>query len=206
MVHRDIKPGNLMLSRTRGPGDDQGTRLRPVQGGQRAGDELDHHRHGSLQRELSGERLTLAGQMLGTPDFIAPEQIVDAQRADIRADIYSLGCTLYYLLERPSAVSRRQASADVLKAHCSMDATPLDLVRPDVPAELSTLVARMMARDPADRFQTPAEVAKALTPFFKKQSMAHGGPGLGASSATIPAPAAGRPKLRPQPAPVRGQI
>ena len=45
-----------------------------------------------------GEHLTCTGEMLGTPDFIAPEQIVDSQQADIRADIYSLGCTLYYLL------------------------------------------------------------------------------------------------------------
>ena len=50
------------------------------------------------QARRTGADLTLAGQMLGTPDFIAPEQIDDAQSADIRADIYSLGCTLYYLL------------------------------------------------------------------------------------------------------------
>ena len=52
--------------------------------------------------------LTREGQMLGTPDFIAPEQIRDAQSADIRADIYSLGCTLYYLLDRRPAVPWRE--------------------------------------------------------------------------------------------------
>ncbi|HZW34692.1 MAG TPA: SUMF1/EgtB/PvdO family nonheme iron enzyme [Isosphaeraceae bacterium] len=111
--------------------------------------------------------LTHEGQMLGTPDFIAPEQIRDAQSAGIQADIYSLGCTLYYLLtgappfEGPSLY-------DLLQAHFSMTAQPLNLVRPEVPVELAALVAKMMAKDPNRRFQTPAEVAEALKPFFKK--------------------------------------
>ena len=104
--------------------------------------------------------------MLGTPDFIAPEQIRDAQSADIRADIYSLGCTLYYLLAgRPPFAG--DSLWDLYQAHFSMDAGPLNLVRPEVPAELAALVAKMMAKEPARRFQTPSEVAQALMPFFK---------------------------------------
>ena len=111
--------------------------------------------------------LTREGQMLGTPDYIAPEQIRDAQSADIRADIYSLGCTLYL----PSAGRppfQGDSLWDLYQAHFSMEAGPLNLVRPEVPAELAALVAKMMAKEPARRFQTPGEVAQALTPFFKK--------------------------------------
>src|SRR4029077_18601435 len=83
MVHRDIKPGNLMLARQ----------------GNRAVVKVLDFGLAKVSREVPADgALTHEGQMLGTPDFIAPEQISDARRADIRADIYSLGCTLYYLL------------------------------------------------------------------------------------------------------------
>ena len=82
-MHRDIKPGNLMLARRKRPGFDQGTGLRAGEGAKR----------GNVAAGLTHE-----GQMLGTPAYIAPEQISNARRADIRADIYSLGCTLYCLL------------------------------------------------------------------------------------------------------------
>ena len=94
------------------------------------------------------------GQMLGTPDYIAPEQITDARKADIRADIYSLGCTLYYLLTgRPPF--QGVSLYDILQAHHSMDAMPLNLARPEVPVELAALVAKMMAKEPGRRFQEP---------------------------------------------------
>ena len=76
--------------------------------------------------------LTREGQTLGTPDYIAPEQILDAPHADIRADIYSLGGTLYYLLTgRPPF--QANSLYDIYQAHISRDADPLNLVRPDVP-------------------------------------------------------------------------
>ena len=137
--------------------------------------------------------------MLGTPDFIAPEQIVDSQRADIRADIYSLGCTLYYLLSGHPPYPDRNLQ-DLLKAHCSLDARPLVEVRAEVPAELSMLVARMMAREPADRFQEPAEVAEALTPFFKKGSVTVGGSKPDTSQ--VGQPAAGGPSDATRPGPM----
>ncbi len=83
MVHRDIKPGNLMLTKVKG---------QPVV-------KVLDFGLAKVTREVPTDgKLTSDGQMLGTPDYIAPEQIRDAQSADIRADIYSLGCTLYYLL------------------------------------------------------------------------------------------------------------
>jgi WD40 repeat protein/S1-C subfamily serine protease len=124
--------------------------------------------------------------MLGTPDFIAPEQIDDAQTADIRADIYSLGCTLYYLL---SGCPPFQAETlyDLLQAHHSMDAQLLNFVRPEVPSELAAMVAKMMTKEPGRRFQTPDEVAGALTPFFKRRAQAAGSPGPGVSRVDAPA-------------------
>jgi serine/threonine protein kinase len=152
MVHRDVKPANLILARA-------GTKAIVKV--------LDF---GLAKGTSEGERdsnLTRDGQMLGTPDYIAPEQIRDAQSADIRADIYSLGCTLYYLLTGGPPF-RGAHLWDVYQAHFSMDAGPLNLVRPEVPVELAAVVAKMMAKEPGRRFQTPAEVARALMPFFSR--------------------------------------
>ena len=152
LVHRDIKPGNLMLSRTK---DKATIKV------------LDFGLAKATRDEKVDVRLTSEGQAMGTPDYIAPEQIVDARSADIRADIYSLGGTLYHLLAgRPPF----QASSlyDMYRAHMSQDAEPLNFVRPGVPVDLAALVARLLAKDPARRIQTPGEVAQALVPFFKK--------------------------------------
>jgi len=166
MVHRDIKPGNLMLSHRRGRAiiklldfglakattEENAIELRAAEA--------------SRSEEAKGYA-TRAGQMLGTPDFIAPEQIFDATQADIRADIYSLGCTLYYLLTGRPPFSQ-PTLREVLQAHMSLIPTPLNLVRPDVPVALAQVVAKMLAKNPADRFQQPADVAQALRPFFKQ--------------------------------------
>jgi serine/threonine protein kinase len=151
MVHRDIKPSNLMLAR---------------QANRAVIKVLDF---GLAKVKSEGNidgGLTHEGQMLGTPDYIAPEQISDARRADIRADIYSLGCTFYYLLmgKPPFAAN---SLYEILQAHHSMDAMPLNLARPEVPVELAALVAK----EPERRFQTPKEVAQALAPFFKKSGV-----------------------------------
>jgi formylglycine-generating enzyme required for sulfatase activity len=151
MVHRDIKPSNLMLARA----------------GTKAVVKVLDFGLAKVTREGRAEGgLTREGQMLGTPDFIAPEQIRDAQAADIRADIYSLGCTLYYRLAARTPFGG-DSLWDLYQAHFSMDAGPLNLVRPEVPAELAALVAKMMAKEPKMRFQTPGAVARALKPFVK---------------------------------------
>jgi serine/threonine protein kinase len=158
MVHRDIKPSNLMLARE----------------GNRAIIKVLDFGLAKIKSEgpIDGA-LTQEGQMLGTPDYIAPEQIRDARGSDIRADIYSTGCTLYYLLTgRPPFPAT--SLYELLQAHHSMDATPLNFARPAVPVELAALVAKMMAKEPERRFQEPKEVAQALTPFFKKGGMASG--------------------------------
>jgi WD40 repeat protein/serine/threonine protein kinase len=152
LVHRDIKPQNLILAR---------------EGKKHVVKILDF---GLAKATREGEAadcgLTGTGMMMGTPDYIAPEQTLDAARADIRADIYSLGCTLYYLLTgKPPFQAKSQF--ELLQAHHSKEATPLDQVRKDVPVELAAIVAKMMAKDPARRYQKPVEVAQALGPFAK---------------------------------------
>jgi Protein kinase domain len=137
LVHRDIKPGNLMLSRKK---DKATVKI------------LDFGLARVTREEKVDLRLTSEGQALGTPDYIAPEQIIDAPSADIRADIYSLGGTLYHLLTgRPPF--HADSLYDMFQAYMSRDADPLNLVRPEVPVELAALVAKMMAKDPARRFQ-----------------------------------------------------
>ena len=140
MVHRDIKPSNLMLARE----------------GDRAVIKVLDFGLAKVTREVPVDgTLTIEGQLLGTPDYIAPEQTLDARRADIRADIYSLGCTLYYLLTGGPPF-RGSTIAAILMAHHEREARPLNRVRPEVPMELAAVVARMMAKDPRRRFQAPA--------------------------------------------------
>lgn len=156
MVHRDIKPGNLMLA-----GAGMGPMVKILDFGlAKATSET-----GSADGEL-----TQSGQILGTPAYLAPEQSLDAARADIRADIYSLGCMLYFLL-----VGRPPFEAgsvyEVMHAHHHVQAPPLDRLRPDVPKPLAAVVAKMMAKDPAARYATPAEVARELGPFVDPQAL-----------------------------------
>ena len=156
IVHRDIKPGNLILTRS---GDRSTVKI------------LDFGLNKATTEDAADHSLTREGQMLGTPDYIAPEQTLDAQSVDIRADIYSLGCSLYYLLSgRPPF--RGGSLYEVLQAHHSAEAPALDLLRPEIPIELAAVVAKMMAKQAVQRFQTPAEVASALAPFFKKGNSA----------------------------------
>ena len=153
MVHRDIKPKNLMLT-------DSGTvkildfglarfarqpDVDPVTGGDESG-------------------ITVAGVAIGTPDYLSPEQIINAKQADIRSDIYSLGCTLYFMLSGQPPFPGG-SNIEKLSAHLERTPQSLDELRSDLPAGLTAVLDRMMHRDPKQRFQTPDEVASALEPF-----------------------------------------
>ncbi|HVC99256.1 MAG TPA: protein kinase, partial [Pirellulales bacterium] len=151
MVHRDIKPNNLMLT---------------VDGKKHVVKTLDFGLSKATSENGAEAALTKSGQILGTPDYVAPEQTLAANKADIRADIYSLGCTLYHLLSGGPPF-QESSLYGILEAHQKRDPRPLNLVRPDVPVELAAVVTKMMAKVPAKRYQTPAEVARALAPFFK---------------------------------------
>ena len=161
-VHRDIKPHNLILSK---------------EGKKHVIKILDFGLAKARQEKGVDHGLTGEGMMLGTPDYVAPEQTVDASSADIRADIYSLGCTLYYLLTG-SPPFRGNSLYTVLQAHHSVVAKPLNLVRPEVPEELAAVVGKMMAKEPDKRYQKPVEVVQALMSFVKQGAT---GPSPGAS-------------------------
>jgi hypothetical protein len=150
IVHRDLKPSNLILTKNA-----DGSPLIRI---------LDFGLARFEREETDQKPLTQMGRILGTVDFIAPEQAQDAHRVDVRADIYSLGCTLYYLLTgQPPFVGADQL--EKLTARLSDPAPPLRHMRADAPVELEEVVAKMLARHAEDRYSTPAEVALALAPF-----------------------------------------
>lgn len=155
MVHRDIKPHNLMIT-TDGTVKilDFGlASLTPVSA--------------DRDRQEVGSDLTAAGSVMGTPDFISPEQATDVRQADIRSDIYSLGATFYFLLSGRAPFCEGSITQK-LKSHSCAEPEPLDSFRKDISSELVAVVAKMIAKEPADRFQTPLEVAEALEALVKQ--------------------------------------
>jgi serine/threonine protein kinase len=164
MVHRDIKPQNLMRT-----SDGQIKILdfglarlaSEVLPDLAAAAEVSEQQHARSTMPAGGIKLTLTDMVLGSADYIAPEQALDPRSADIRADIYSLGCTLYHLLAGQPPFPEGNLSQK-LAAHAERMPEPLSELRPDVPAELVRVVKRMMAKDRSERFQRPAEVAETL--------------------------------------------
>jgi len=174
MIHRDIKPANLILKK---------------EGKKATVKILDFGLAKVTSEESTDGGLTHEGQILGTPDYIAPEQTIDAQNADIRADIYSLGCTLYHMLAGSPPFGRSNLY-EILRRHQSEEPKSLNLVRPDVPPELAHVVAKMVAKDPNARYQTPAEVVNALKPFLKRAELSETRTILRPAAVVAPAPAA----------------
>ncbi|QEL17092.1 serine/threonine protein kinase [Limnoglobus roseus] len=155
LIHRDIKPSNVLVS---------GERAQPGTGGVATVRILDMGLVRSLEDSPDTTEVTRDGTVVGTPDYMAPEQAKNSSTVDHRADIYGLGCTLYYLLKgRPPFPDG--SPIDKLLRH-QLDPPPdLRKERPDVPFEMLRLMERMLAKKPDDRIQTAAEVAKGLAPF-----------------------------------------
>ena len=144
ITHRDIKPSNFLLTRDR---DRMRVKLTDL----------------GLARKADEEefRVTHAGSTVGTVDYLAPEQARDSAAADIRSDIYSLGCTLYHMLTGSPPFSEGGLGERILK-HLQEEPPDIRQINPQVSAEMWELLRRMLAKKPEDRFQTPAELLKAL--------------------------------------------
>ena len=149
VIHRDVKPANLLI-------DSRGV-VRLLDMGLAlvgAGDE---------------ESLTVANNenVLGTADYLAPEQALNSHEVDHRADIYGLGCTLYFLLTGKPPFSDGTLAQRIAKHQTEMP-TPIRKIRPDVPGELEGICVKMIQKDPRYRYQSAADVAEVLEKYIKK--------------------------------------
>jgi serine/threonine-protein kinase len=184
LVHRDIKPSNLLVGGRVVPNpsaEPLTTHHSPLTtvkivdlglaGGQKSPDE-----HSTLTHE---------GTVMGTPDFMAPEQAKSAHQADVRADLYSLGCTFYYLLTGQVPFPGGTFIEKVDK-HRWEEPPPVEQLRADVPPALAAIVRKLMAKRPEDRYQAPAELMADLSPMAAEQSPQGQAELAGAAALAIP--------------------
>lgn len=150
LVHRDIKPSNIMLT-----GEDQAKLL-----------DFGLSRH-------FGHRMTVPGTILGTIDYMAPEQARDASTVDIRADIFGLGGVLYWCLTGQLPFPFDGNPVEALARRLNSATPSIRTANPELPAELDAVVGRMMAREPEARHPDPQAVMKALLPFIRPGSGEH---------------------------------
>jgi serine/threonine-protein kinase len=204
LVHRDIKPANLFLLNPPLPAP-------PGAAPRRAGDPLvkildwglarclrepaaatngEANGHAPAPQQPSPELDAEKGKLIGTADFIAPEQARDATLVDTRADIYSLGCTLYFMLTAQPPFPGASLMKKLLR---HQEAAPPSIreLRPDMPEELDQIIQKMLAKQPADRFQIPLLVVAPLRRFCT------GGVGRLASGACIFKPGSSGALRRP---------
>lgn len=151
IIHRDIKPGNILIDR-RGKAQilDMG-----------------------LARFFNDQTDNLTVKyddkiVLGTADYVAPEQVACSHSVDTRADVYALGASLYFLLAGHPPFPQGTISQKLLW-HRTKDPTPVRQIRSDVPEGLAAIVARMMAKNPKARYQTCGEVAQALEAWLPER-------------------------------------
>lgn len=151
LVHRDIKPANLLLGR-------DGT-IKVLDYGlarffDNRGDDFTRRHEGN--------------SIIGTADYLAPEQAIDCSDVDVRADLYALGCTSYYLLTGHPPFGRDIPTHTKLLMHQSKDPTPLRELRPDLDPALCDVIRKMIIKDPSQRYQQPKEVVDALQPWLNQ--------------------------------------
>ena len=144
IIHRDVKPANLLLA-------DDGT-VKVLDLG------LALLKKNRLENELSKAHNE---RMMGTADYLAPEQAVDSHEIDRRADIYSLGCSLYFLLTGQPPFPEGTL-AQRIAGHQFREPTAISKLRPDCPRELESICQKMMSKEPDDRFQTCDQVIEAI--------------------------------------------
>jgi serine/threonine-protein kinase len=139
IVHRDIKPQNLLLS------VDQTVKLTDF----------------GLARSHESRDITVTGFFVGTPFYVAPEQVENSRKADVRADLYSLGCVFFELLTARVPYDGEHAW-DVVMQHLNAPIPSARTLRPELPMEYDAFFARALAKDPAERFQVPQDFVTAM--------------------------------------------
>ncbi|MBI1311148.1 protein kinase [bacterium] len=185
LIHRDVKPSNLMAERNVGTRkSDVGESNREQNSGFRVPNsdfaissstvrilDLGLALFGSASEAV--DELTTVGQLMGTLDYMAPEQADNSHSVDARADVYSLGVTLFKLLTgmAPYETGERCSPLQKMKALATTDPPPITSRRKELPDGLAAIVDRMLLRDPDERFQSAAEVAEALMPFCNGQAI-----------------------------------
>jgi serine/threonine-protein kinase len=150
LIHRDIKPANLVLVKAHGP---------------QAADVVKILDFGLARLRASPDQgapdvLTAEGALIGTADYLSPEQAIDPRYVDTRADIYSLGCSFHFLLAGAPPYPGKSVVEKLYKHRTA----PVPEA-PGLPADIAAVAKKMMAKKPDDRYQTPADVAKALEPL-----------------------------------------
>jgi serine/threonine-protein kinase len=160
MVHRDVKPANILVQRRGLNGDDVGLVKISDFGLARLHNPNPADDFGSHP----GTILTKDNTVMGTPDYLSPEQARNLHKTDIRSDLYSTGCTFYFLLTG-QVVFPGGATLDKLIRHGTEKPPSVRDLRPDVPEEVAAILEKLLAKHPSERYQTPAELAAALEPF-----------------------------------------
>jgi serine/threonine protein kinase len=171
MVHRDIKPANLLVSRAPVPAATDIATGRSAGMGPR-GDVVKILDMGLARLQGAGDTgMTKTGAVMGTPDYLAPEQAMNSRAADIRADLYSLGCTFYFLLTaKPPFVGVELT--EVLLKHQMEKPASLAKRGVEAPPGVQDVLDRLLAKDPDDRYQTPAGLVADLSPFCREGKLA----------------------------------
>jgi serine/threonine-protein kinase len=171
MVHRDIKPSNLMVALPKMEAPSPNGRSASPPGPP----DLNQLQKGIVKildlgtalithtADSESAQWTKQGTLMGTPDYLAPEQAVDSHSVDIRADLYSVGCTFFYLLTGKPPFGEYPLMKKLMM-HQTGEPPPIRDLQPDVPASMEAVVRRLLAKRPDDRYQTPGELVEALSP------------------------------------------
>lgn len=153
LIHRDIKPGNLMLN------DDKIVKL------------LDFGMVRLTKDEMTSITIKHNESMLGTADYLSPEQALDSHDVDTRTDIYSLGCTFYFFLTAHPPFTDGSMALRLMK-HQTEDPSPIYADRQDAPEELVDICSKMMKKAPEERYQTAGEIARDVEAWLRKNGYA----------------------------------